>query len=274
MNVTSAQYDQFSHRYNYAFIEDSTTLIPLQGNYTVEYLARGQWWSYTDPHAPVNYPGRPMRLKSLITVNGTSIKVVELGKDYTTTDNKLRVVRNMDTMLVDLSGYGHLEERMLGRTARVGVPPRPPVLLPFRKGWFDLQVLVEEPINAELTERFDALWMEKRAEVTTLYDTARYEFSLQMNDLRIGPLEIPIMRDPNYANHLLHFPASGPDTRFELYLQDSLGVANDSCALRVDMPADGEHDKWVDVTELQYGKYSTYLKWKDQQSLFYLIFGW
>ncbi|HQV52561.1 MAG: hypothetical protein IPF95_17605 [Flavobacteriales bacterium] len=267
------QSDLCSYRYNYAFIEDSKDLIPLQGSYTVEYLARGQWWSYTDPRIPVNYPGKPMQLKSLITVNGTSIKAVEVGWNYTTTDNKLRVVRGVDTMIVDLAGNGDIEERMLARTARVGVPPRPPVLLPFRNGWFVLAQL-NDPINAQLTEQFDALWMAQRTEVMALYDTARYEFSLIMNFSRIGPLEIPIMRDPNYANHLLHFPASGPDTHFELSRQDTLGVAESNISLRVDMPTDGETDKWVDVTDLPYGRYSTYLKWKDQQSLFYLTFGW
>jgi hypothetical protein len=52
--------------------------------------------------------------------------------------------------------------------------------------------------------------------VQRLYDTARYTFSLQTDDLRVGPLEIPIMHDPNYAWHLLQFPASGPGT----YRQD------------------------------------------------------
>ena len=166
-----------------------------------------------------------------------------------------------------------MEDRMLARTMRVGVPPRPPVLLPFRKGWFDL-ALLNEPMNEELTECFDGLWMEHHVEVMALYDTARYEFSLIMDFLRIGPLEIPIMRDPNYTTHMVLFPASGPGTRIELYRQDSLGVASTTMALRVEMPADGETGQWVDVTDLPYGKYSTYLKWKDQQSLFYLILGW
>lgn len=269
----SGQYDQFSYHYNYAFVEDSTALVPLSGTYSVEYLARGQWWSYTDPRTPVDYSGKRMELKPLIRVNGVPIMAVEVGLDYSTTDNKLRVVRGADTMIVDLAGNGDVEERMLARTARVGVPPRPPVLLPFRIGWTDL-TLLNEPINAQLTDEFDALWKEQRVEVMALYDTARYEFSLIMEFSRIGPLDIPIMRDPNYTVHMVLFPASGPGTYFELFLQDSFGVASDTCAIRVDMPADGEHSKWVDVTDLPYGKYSTYLKWKDQQSLFYLIFRW
>ncbi|MBK8950318.1 MAG: hypothetical protein IPM68_16135 [Flavobacteriales bacterium] len=51
-------------------------------------------------------------------------------------DNKLIVVRGADTMIVDLNHDGRLETRMLDRTAELSAPPRPPVLLPFRKGWF------------------------------------------------------------------------------------------------------------------------------------------
>jgi len=267
------QYNEFTGCYSYAFIADSSALVPLQGRYSVEYLARGQWWSYTDPSTPVNYPGMRMVLKSLISENGIPFMAVEVEKDHNTTDNKLRVVRGLDTLIVDLNGNGQLEERRLARTALVGIPPRPPVLLPCRKGWFDTG-LVEEPINAHLTERFDALWKSHRTEVLALYDTARYEFSLETDGLRVGPLEIPIMRDPNYAKHLLHFPASGPGVYFELYRQDSLGVDEPAMSLRVEMPTDGETRKWVDVTDLRYGKYTTYLKWGKVESVFYLIFGW
>ncbi len=101
----------------------------------------------------LNYPGKRMVLKSLISENGIPFMAVEVEKDYNTSDNKLCVVRELDTLIVDLNGNGRLEERMLARTARVGVPPRPPVLLPFRKGWFDTG-LVEEPIITELIAEF------------------------------------------------------------------------------------------------------------------------
>ncbi|MEO8591464.1 MAG: hypothetical protein ABI432_18935 [Flavobacteriales bacterium] len=268
-----AQYDRFSFRYNYAFIEDSSALLPLQGTYRVEYLARGQWWSYMDPRTPVNYPGQPRVLKPLITVKSAPVMVVELGMDYRATDRKLRVVRGADTMIVDIGAYSDLEERMLARTAIVGVPPRPPVLLPFRKGWYDVADLIKEPGTEANTKRFDRLWKEQRTEVLAHYDTARYEFSLETDGLRIGPLEIPIMRDPNYARHLLHFPASGPGTHFELYRQDSLGVTEARLMLLVEMPPGGETGTWVDVTDLPHGKYTAFLKWGEVQSIFYLIFG-
>ncbi len=104
------------------------------------------------------------------------------------------------------------------------------------------------------------------------YDTARYTFTLEMDGLRIGAKEIQVQRDPDHANHLLQFPASGPDTRFELYRQDSTCVADTACALRVDMPADGETSTWVDITKLASGRYTGYLKWGEQQSVFYLVF--
>jgi hypothetical protein len=270
----SAQYDQFSHRYNYAFVEDSSALVPLRGSYLVDLIARGQHWSYVDPRTPVDHPGERRTLKPVIKVNGEPVMVVELEKNYQTPDNKLRVVRGADTMIVDLMTFGNVEERMLKRTAALGVPPRPPFLLPFRKGWYTDGELILEPHTVFITERFDALWALHSNEVLALYDTARYEFDLMTNGLEIGPIERTIMRDPNYERHLLQFPASGPGVYFELYRQDSVGVASTTMSLRVEMPADGETGQWVDITDLPYGKYSTYLKWKDQQSLFDLILGW
>ena len=273
-SVAVAQYDEFSGRFNYAFIEDSSALVPLKGAYQVEYLGRGRLWSYMDPRTPVDYPGERKPLKQMIAIGKATLMLVELGKDYLNTDQKLRVVRGRDTMIVDLNGYGYSEELMRARTANVGGRPRPPVLVPFRKGWFDLRSLVTEPPIPALTERYDALWKAERTTVLALFDTARYEFSLETDGLRVGPLQIPIMRDPNYETHLLHFPPSGPGTHFELYRQDSLGVTDAIMSLRVDMPANGETGQWVDITHLPYGKYTTHLLWGDNRSTFYLIFGW
>lgn len=269
-----AQFDRFSFRHNYAFIEDGTTLTPLKGTYRVEYIGRGQYWTVSDPRWTVHHPGQPRSLTPCIRLNGAPLMVVEMGGIFGYPDNKLIVIRGSDTMIVDLNLDGRMETRMLERTAKLGVPPRPPVLLPFRKGWFTNIDLVLEPNVIALTERFDALWAEQRTEVLALYNTARHSFTLEMDGLRTGPLTIVIERDPNYAQHLLEFPASGPDTRFELYLQDSLGVAISTSALRVDMPANGETSKWVDITELPYGKYTAYLRWGELESLFYLVFGW
>ena len=272
--LAGAQFDRFSFRHNYAFIEEGPTLTPLKGTYRVEYIGRGQYWTVTDPRWNVFFPGQPRSLTPCIHVNGAPLMVVEMDRIFGYPDNKLIVLRGTDTMIVDLNQDGRLETLMLERTAKLGVPPRPPVLLPFRKGWFTNIDLVLEPNMIALTERFDALWAEQRAEVLALYDTARHSFTLEMDGLRTGPLSINIDRDPNYVHHLLEFPASGPGTRFELYLQDSLGVASSTSALGVDMPADGETSKWVDTTELPYGKYTAYLRWGELESLFYLVFGW
>jgi hypothetical protein len=272
--LAGAQFDRSSFRYNYAFIEDSPTLVPLKGDYRVEYIGRGQYWTVTDPRWNVHHPGQPRSLTPCIKLNGAPLMVVEMDRLLGFPDNKLIVIRGSDTMIVDLNLDGRMETRMLERTAKLGVPPRPPVLLPFRKGWFSNIDLVQEPNMMALTERFDALWAEQRAEVLALYDTARHTFTLEMDGLRTGPLSINIDRDPNYAHHLLELPASGPGTRFELYLQDSTGVPSDTVTLRVDMPVDGETSKRVDITELPYGKYTAYLRWGKHESLFYLTFGW
>jgi hypothetical protein len=200
--------------------------------------------------------------------------VVEMDRIFGYPGNKLVVLRGADTMIVDLNQDGRLETLMLERTAKLGVPPRPPVLLPFRKGWFTNIDLVQEPNTMALTERFDALCAERRTEVLALYDTARHSLTLATDGLRTGPLSITIDRDPNYVHHLLEFPASGPGTRFELHLQDSTGVPSEAMSLRVDMPADGVTSKWVDITELPYGRYTAYLRWGDLESQFHLTLGW
>ena len=269
-----AQFDRSSFRYNYAFIEDGLDLVPLKGDYRVEFIARGQYWTVTDPRWPVHHPGQPRKLTPCIKVNGEAIMVVEMPRVLGYPDNKLIVIRGSDTMIVDLNLDGRMETLMLERTAKLGVPPRPPVLLPFRKGWFTNIDLVLEPGTSALTERFDALWAERRTEVLALYDTARHSFTLESDGLRTGPLSINIDRDPNYVHHLLEFPASGPGTRFELYLQDSSGVPSEVISFHLDMPADGETSKWVDVSELPYGRYTAYLRWGEQETLFYLTFGW
>jgi hypothetical protein len=269
-----AQFDRFSFRHNYAFIEDGPTLTPLKGTYHVEYIGRGQHWTVTDPRWTVHHPGQQRSLTPCIKLNGAPLMVVEMGGIFGYPDNKLIVIRGSDTMIVDLNLDGRMETRMLERTAKLGVPARPPVLLPFRNGWFTNIDLVLEPNVIALTERFDALWAEQRTEVLALYNTARHSFTLEMDGLRTGPLTIVIDRDPNYAHHQLEFPASGPGTRFELYLQDSTGVPSTEPTLRVDMPADGETSKWVDVTDLPYGRYTAYLRWGDVESLFLLTFGW
>jgi hypothetical protein len=269
-----AQFNEFSFRFNFAFIEDGPALAPLKGAYRVEYIGRGQYWSYEDPRWPVHFPGQPRSLTPCIKVNGAPLMVVEMRGIFGYPDNKLIAIRGSDTMIVDLNLDGRMETRMLERTAKLGAPPRPPVLLPFRKGWFTNIELVHEPGIMALTERFDALWAERRSEVLALYETARHSFTLESDGLRTGPLSINIDRDPNYAHHLLEFPASGPGTRFELYLQDSTGVASTTASLSVDMPPDGETSKWVDITELPYGRYTTYLRWRGHESLFFLTFGW
>jgi hypothetical protein len=270
----AAQFDRFSFRHNYAFIEDGPALTPLKGTYRVEFIGRGQYWTVTDPRWTVHHPGQPRSLTPCIKVNGAPLMVVEMGGIFGYPDNKLIVLRGTDTMIVDLNQDGRLETLMLERTAKLGVPPRPPVLLPFRKGWFSNIDLVLEPNTMALTERFDLLWSAEGEELRGLYHTKHHGFTLETDGLRTGPVSIVIDRDPNYAHHQLEFPASGPGTRFELYLQDSTGVPSEAVTLRVDMPADGVTSKWVDITELPYGRYKAYLRWGDVESVFLLTFGW
>jgi hypothetical protein len=262
---------EYTGHYTFAFIEDSTELVPLRGNYSVEYLARGHWWSYTDPSLPVNYAGRPLALKPLIDVGGATLLAVEPGKDYTSTDQKLRVVRDADTLIVDLSGPSSLEALLQSRTAYLELPPRPPVLLPFRKGWFPVNHLVDDVNNIWLSREFDDLWRAERDTVLVLYDTLRYTFSLETDDHGTGPLEIQIDRDPNYLHHLLRFPASGPGVVYELTRQGESGVPDPSTTQEVTMDPTGETPRWVDITAMPPGKYTVRMRWEENESTFHLL---
>ena len=132
---------------------------------------------------------------------------VEMPRVLGYPDNKLIVVRGADTMIVDLNHDGRLETRMLDRTTKLSAPPRPPVLLPFPKGWFTDVDLAIEPNVIALTERFDVLWSSEGEELRGLYHTKHHSFTLETDGLRTGPMSIVIDRDPNYAHHLLEFPS-------------------------------------------------------------------
>jgi hypothetical protein len=84
------------------------------------------------------------------------------------------------------------------------------------------------------------LWRTERRTVLALYDTIRYTFSLLIDDRRVGPLAIPIERDPNYRTQLLQFPASGPGTTFELTRQDAFGKPDTASTWQVEMDPGGE----------------------------------
>ena len=102
----AAQFDKFSFRHNYAFIEDGPTLTPLKGTYRVEYIGRGQYWTVTDPRWTVHHPGQSRSLTPCIKVNGAPLMVVEMGGIFGYPDNKLIVIRGADTMIVDLNQDG------------------------------------------------------------------------------------------------------------------------------------------------------------------------
>ncbi len=38
---------------------DGPELVPLKGDYRVEFIARGQYWTVTDPRWNVFFPGQP-----------------------------------------------------------------------------------------------------------------------------------------------------------------------------------------------------------------------
>lgn len=267
--------DAYTGRYTYAFVEDQAALLPLRGRYSVEYLARGQWWSYTDPRLPVDYAGKPLALKPLLAVGKARLMAVEPGKDWATTDQKLRVVRGQDTLIVDLSGPHRMEERMRQRTAAMDLPPRPPVLIPFRKGWFDLAALTDDTVNAELCRELDARWVAERKMVLACYDTARYTFGLPIDEQRSSRVDILIDRDPNYRRHVLRLPATGDSAVYELVRMDDLDVPDLGSLWKVHMPSDGRTDRWVDVTDKPAGKYTVYLHNATGIQVFPLfLYGW
>lgn len=237
--------DQNPYWTRYCFVEDSSALLPLQGDFHVYYLQNGQWWSYTPPGLPiVALPEKGMRSQPLFGAGfplfqATPARGIELP------DVKVVVLRGVDTMIVELSRYYEgMGELVNERCKQLDCTRRPPIVLPFRAGRylpnglsFAHQSLFTPEANkqidartAMLTEQFDALWqqamMEHRVIPQLNTDTCEQELHLPQG---ISRAEMPmrdawLMRSAYCGTHLVHFPAWGHGTAYTItfipYLPD------------------------------------------------------
>ncbi|MBK9176938.1 MAG: hypothetical protein IPM46_11515 [Flavobacteriales bacterium] len=222
--------DQNPYWTRYAFVEDSSALVPLQGDYRVYYMQHGMWWN----NMPLHYPVSPqvderMRLKPLFGAGLPSFQATPArGRD--SPDVKVVVVRGLDTMVVELSVYyrargGEVEERCrtLDCTRRppVVMPFRPgrylPIGLPFTKEYYAMDDRAEQvdARTASLTKQFDVLWTramkEERVVPQLNMDTCRQELLLPPD---LDPPKMPmrdawVLRSGYCGTHFVRFPSVG-----------------------------------------------------------------
>lgn len=265
--------DQNPYWTRYTIVEDSSALVPLQGDYHVYYFQSGMSWSYMLPQYPIrDLPEQSMRLLPLLSRDRPAFKATPArGMDYP--EVRLVVVRGPDTMVVELSTYFYgVPHQVTDRCARTDCRRRPPVVLPFRPGRYIGNgapfgpdgAANGDPRTTELTVLFDSLWREAMKEDRVLpqlnTDTCRQEL-LVPADLDLPETNYKdawALRSPYCGTHFFHFPSWGTQTEyiitFNPYLQE---VKKDP----VTIAFHGNEDpmQWVDVTDWPVGDHTVRL---------------
>ena len=221
--------DQNPYWTRYTFVEDSSALVPLKGDYRVYFLQSGMWWSYMVPEYPIrNLPEQSTRLLPLFARDRPAFKATPArGLDYP--EVRLVVVRDPDTMVVELTTYFYgVPHQVTDRCAGTDCRRRPPVVLPFRPGRYIGNGAPFGPDGAangdarttELTVLFDSLWNEAmkadRVVPQLNTDTCSQEVILPPP---IEPNKTPmrdswVMRSPYCGTHFVHFPLKGTRTTY------------------------------------------------------------
>lgn len=232
--------DQNPYWARYAFVEDTTVLVPLQGEYRVYYIQSGMWWNMFSLDHPVTpTPEEEVHLQRLFGPGYPALQATPArGRDLP--DVKVLAIRGADTMIVELSvHYQRRGSEVDERCANMDCRRRPPFVLPFRHGRYLANghafkkeyILAEDPENlddertAVLTTQFDALWTKAMKEDHVLpqvnTDTCRYTVDvaadLDMPDsTHRRSTDVWLLRSPYCATHLAHFPAWGTETKYTI----------------------------------------------------------
>ncbi len=259
--------DQNPYWTRYTFVEDSSVLVPLKGDYRVYYLQSGMWWNMSVVEYPIrSLPEESMRLLPLFGPGLPAFRATPArGKDLP--EVRLVVVRDQDTMVVELSVYyrargGEVDERCKGMDCK----RRPPMVLPFRPGRylpigraFNKEYYAmdeEEQVDARtvsLTKQFDVLWkkaMKEERVVTQLNtDTCRQEIILPppLDPTKTSMRDSWVLRSAYCGTHFVHFPLKGTRTSyiitFNPYRPDE---GKDPITL--DTSARNDVNYWLDVS--------------------------
>jgi|GEM_PF-1652867 len=271
--------DQQPYWTRYTFVEDSNALVPLKGAYRVYYMQSGMWWNMLPLHYPVTpVPGEEVRLKPLFGKGFPSFQATPArGKDLP--DVKVVVVRDLDTMVVELSVYyrargGEVDERC----KTLDCKRRPPMVVPFRPGRYlpigrrftkEYYAMddAEEQVDARtvlLTEQFDVLWKKAMEEeriipqlnTDTCWQDVHVPADLDLPDTNYR--DAWVIRSPYCGTHFARFPAWGTGTTYIItfipYLPD---VKKDP--VTIGFLSGEEALQWVDMSDWPVGDHSVSL---------------
>ena len=265
--------DQLPYWTRYTIVEDSSALVPLKGDYAVHYLQSGMWWTMIPPRYPIgSLPEKSMRLlplfgKGLPPFQATPAR----GKDLP--EVRLVVVREQDTMVVELSSYFiGMGGTVDNRCKDVDCTRRPPVVLPFRPGRFIGNGAPYGP-NAStetdarttmLTQQFDSLWNKAMADERVIpqlnTDTCRQEVYVpeDLDRPETTYRDAWLLRSAYCGTHFAHFPSWGTGTEYLITFNPYLPhVKKDPVSIHLTSadPADGT----VDVTDWPIGDHTVRL---------------
>lgn len=225
--------DQQPYWTRYTFVEDSSVLVPLKGDYHVYYLQSGMWWTYMPPdHRIHGLPEKGLRLQPVFRSDLPKFQATP-ARGTEQPDVKVVVVRERDTMVVTLSSYYQGMGSLVNeRCKKLDCTRRPPVVLRFRPGLYfpngrsldqDTE-RIGDPLTTSLTEQFDALWKKAMKEdlvvAQTNTDTCAQELvvpsELDLSDTTGIPrqLEVWLLRSPYCGTHFVRFPAWGTQTEY------------------------------------------------------------
>ncbi len=259
--------DQDPYWTRYTIVEDSSTLVPLQGDYRVYYLQSGMWWSYMVPEYPLRgLPEQSTRLLPLFARDRPAFKSTPArGLDYPQV--RLAVVRGLDTMVVELTTYFYAPPaQVMDRCVRTDCRRRPPVVLPFRPGRYIGNgapfgpdgAANGDPRTTELTELFDELWSEALQDDAVVpqlnNDTCTQELHVPVDLDRpeTDHRDAWLIRSAYCGTHFVRFPSVGPTTDYIIdfapYLPEIPGGTK-----RVHVPAGDHMDTPTNVTDWPIG---------------------
>ncbi len=269
--------DQQSYWTRYTFVEDSSVLVLLEGDYRVYYVQAGQHWSYS----PAQYPVVPMledevRMRPLFDAPLPAFTATPArAKDKP--DVKVVVVRGVDTMVVELSVSYTPMPAYDRPTIREG-ERIPPVVIPFRKGRFlptgimygkDYYSAEEghstiDARTVDLTKQFDALWKKAMKEERVIpqlnTDTCHQEVQVPA-DLHLPETkyrDVWVLRSPYCGTHFVHFPLWGNKTSYTItFHPDQSDQQKEPVTLDTDARDDVIY--WLDISDWPVGDHAVEL---------------
>ncbi len=272
--------DQNPYWARYTLVEDSSVLVPLIGDYRVYYIQSGMWWNMIQPQYPIReLPRDNMRLLPLFG-SGTPVFMATPARGLDYPDVRLVVVRELDTMVVELSTYlPHASYDVSDRCMRTDCTRRPPVVLPFRPGRFLANGAPYEPDGAanpdprtaELTSQFDELWGREMKGARVIpqlnTDTCRYEpdvaADLDVPDTTLGSqgrnTDVWLMRSYYCGTHLAKFPAWGTETAYTITGGPGSGVDTSGKGAQLHFFLQEQEKQWLDLTGWPPGDYTVSL---------------